>query len=89
MKGVQPPVEPPPAGRFAFFLHLLRKILTITFFPGFFLLFKQPKNSKNNNELFGCLKERKKSRKKIESKFLKDDEEKKAKLPTNGGSTGG
>ena len=71
-----------------FFLYLLRKILTTTFFSGFFLLFKQPKNSKNDNELFGCLKERKKSRKNIESKFLKDDKEKKAKLPTNGGSTG-
>jgi len=63
MKGVQPPVEPPPAGRFAFFLHLLRTILTLIF-SGFFLLFKQPKNSKNKNELFGCLKERKKSQEK-------------------------
>ena len=80
MKGVQPPVEPPPAGCFAFFPHLLRKILTITFFLGF-SSFKRPKNSKNINELFGCLREGKNPGKKIKSKFLQDDEQKKQNCP--------
>ena len=81
MKGVQPPVEPPPAGCFAFFSSSSKKNFDYNFFSKVFSSFKRPKNSKNINELFGCLREGKNPGKKIKSKFLQDDEEKKQNCP--------